>query len=416
MSSLCGKAAGIDVHKRMLVVVVLDSTDPEQDVAVKRFGATHSQLAELSAFLRAHRVAEVAMESTAQYWRPVWMALEGEFALTLAQARSTRAPRGRKWDEADARRIARRLLADDLTVSYVPGPEQRDWRLLARTRIAMSGMLVEIRNQMEQVLEQAQIKLTSVVSDVLGVSGRRMLRAIIDGERDVERLAALAHRTLRASREELADALNGAPTAAQCLVLKLYLDQIETLERDMAVLEQELAQAQSSHAGAIARLCAMPGFSACAAQQVIAEVGPRAEAFASAAKLASWIGVCPGQQESAGVVTSARSAKGNRTLRRLFAQIAWAAIASKGSEAARRYRRWLPSKGAAKAAWAVAHYMVRVTWKILHDAVDYVPPDASALDRRAVMRRANRVAADLRRLGFTITITPLSIGAEVAAG
>jgi transposase len=416
MSSLCGKAAGIDVHKKMLVVVVLDGANPELDVAVGRFGTTSSQLGELRVFLQEHGVANVAMESTAQYWRPVWMALEGGFALTLAQARSTRAPRGRKWDEADARRIARRLLADDLTVSYVPGPEQRDWRLLARTRIAMSGLLVQARNQIEQVLEQGQIKLTSVVSDVLGVSGRRMLRAIIAGERDAGRLAQLGHRTLRASREELADALHGAPTAAQCLVLRLYLDQIEALERDMAELERELAQAQSAHAGAIARLCAMPGFSACAAQQVIAEVGPRAEAFASAAKLASWIGVCPGQQESAGVVTSSRSPKGNCTLRRLFAQIAWAAIASKGSEAARRYRRWLPSKGAAKAAWAVAHYMVRVTWRVLHDAVDYVPRDPSALDHRAVMRRVNRVVADLRRMGFALTITPLLRGAPRSAG
>lgn len=138
---------------------------------------------------------------------------------------------------------------------------------------------------------------------------------------------------------------------------------------------------------------------------MIAEIGPRAEAFASAAKLASWIGVCPGQQESAGRSGSARSPKGNRTLRRLFSQIAWAAIASKGSQAARRYRRLL-SKGAGRAAWAVAHYMVRLTWKLLHDALDYLPPDPSALDRRALLRRANRVIADLRRLGFSVSITP----------
>jgi len=350
VSIVCGRAAGIDVHKKMLVVVVLDSTDPEHDVAVGRYGTTHSRLSELRAFLRARGVEQVAMESTAQYWRPVWMALEGEFALTLAQARSTRAPRGRKWDLADARRIARRLLADDLPVSYVPPPEQRDWRLLARTRVAMTEMLTQIRNQIGQVLEQAQIKLSSVVSDVLGVSGRRMLKAVIAGERDAERLAEPGRQKLHASREELADALHGNPTVAQRLVLQLYLDQIEKLERDMATLERELAAAQTAQQRAIVRLCAIPGYSARAAQQVIAEIGPCAAAFASAGKLASWIGVCPGQQESAGESCGARSAKGNRMLRRLFSQIAWAAIAAKGSEAGRRYRRLL-CKGAGKAAW-----------------------------------------------------------------
>lgn len=408
MSIVCGRVAGIDVHKRILVVVVVDSADPNQDVAVGKFGTTHGKLSELVAFLRAHKVQQVAMESTAQYWRPVWMALEGEFALQLAQARSTRAPRGRKWDEADARRIARRLLADDLTVSYVPGPEQRDWRLLERTRVALTEMLIQVRNQIEQVLEQAQIKLTSVVSDVLGVSGRRMLQGLIAGDRQAAQLAELGHPNLRASREELADALSGNVTAAQRLVLRLYVEQIEKLEGDIRQLDQELAAQQSAHQQVIAHLCTIPGYSVCAAQQVLAEVGPRAAAFASAGKLASWIGICPGQQESAGEPGSPRSAKGNRILRRLFSQIAWAAIASKGSEAKRRYCR-LQAKGAGKAAWAIAHYLVRVTWRILRDQVDYVPPDTSTLDRRTLVRRANRVIADLRRIGFTVIVTPPQI-------
>lgn len=254
MSIVCGRVAGIDVHKRILVVVVVDSADPNQDVAVGKFGTTHGKLSELVAFLRAHKVQQVAMESTAQYWRPVWMALEGEFALQLAQARSTRAPRGRKWDEADARRIARRLLADDLTVSYVPGPEQRDWRLLERTRVALTEMLIQVRNQIEQVLEQAQIKLTSVVSDVLGVSGRRMLQGLIAGDRQAAQLAELGHPNLRASREELADALSGNVTAAQRLVLRLYVEQIEKLEGDIRQLDQELAAQQSAHQQVIAHL------------------------------------------------------------------------------------------------------------------------------------------------------------------
>src|SRR5215467_1477630 len=159
------------------------------------------------------------MESTAQYWRPVWMALEGEFRLTLAQARSTRGRRGRKWDKADARRIAKRLLSGDLTVSYVPPPEQRDWRLLSRTQVAMRESLVRLRNQVEVLLEQAQIKLSSVVSDLFGRSGRRMLEALLQGMEDPAELASLGDRRLRASKEELADALTGRLTEAHRIVL-----------------------------------------------------------------------------------------------------------------------------------------------------------------------------------------------------
>ena len=162
-----GTLAGMDVHKKTVVVVVLQGMEPDQDYAGGIFGTTQFGLRELVAFLREKGVTDAAMESTAQYWRPVWMALEGEFRMTLAQARSTRARRGRRWDKADARRIARRWLSGDLTVSYVPSPEQRDWRLLSRTLVAMRESLVRLRNQIEVSLEQAQIKLSSVVSDLL---------------------------------------------------------------------------------------------------------------------------------------------------------------------------------------------------------------------------------------------------------
>ena len=154
MESVYGMVAGIDMHKKTVVVVVLQSVQPDQDHASGIFGTMRLGLQELVAFLREHGVTYVAMESTAQYWRPVWMALEGEFRLTLAQARSTRGRRGRKWDKADARRIAKRLLSGDLTVSYVPSPEQRDWRLLSRTQVAMRESLVRVRNQIEVLLDK----------------------------------------------------------------------------------------------------------------------------------------------------------------------------------------------------------------------------------------------------------------------
>src|SRR5215831_9335365 len=187
-------------------------------------------------FLRQQGVTHAAMESTAQYWRPVWMALEGEFSLTLAQASSTQARRGRKWDKADARRIGKRLLSGDLTVSYVPSAEQRDWRLLSRTQVAMRQSLVRLRNQIAVLLEQAQIKLSSIVSDILGKSGRRMLSALIQGIQDPVQLAALADRRLHASKEQLADALSGQLTKIQQIVLQLYLRQIESIEKQISDL------------------------------------------------------------------------------------------------------------------------------------------------------------------------------------
>jgi transposase len=240
------------------------------------------------------------MESTAQYWRPVWMTLEEEFTLTLAQARSTRAPRGRKWDKADARRIAKRLLSGDLTVSYVPPPEQRDWRLLSRTQVAMRESLVRLRNQIEVLLEQAQIKLSSVVSDLFGKSGRRMLEALLQGMEDPAELASLGDRRLHAGKEQLADALTGRLTEAHRIVLRLLLQQIDQIEQHVIDLDRALAQALAAHQEAVERLCEIPGIGVRTAQYLIAETGSGAEPFESPGKLASWVAICPGQQESAG--------------------------------------------------------------------------------------------------------------------
>jgi transposase len=398
--------AGIDVHKKVLWIVVVDSADTSQDVAFGKFGTTGQGLNEMRAFLARHDVTHVAMESTAEYWRPVWMALEDQFELTLTQARAVHAPRGRKRDKEDARRIARRLLSGDLKVSYVPGPEQREWRLLSRTRIALAESLVRLRNQIETILEHAQIKLTSVVSDVLGLSGRRMLRALIDGVTDPAVLAGLGHHRLQASKETLTDALTGRITAAQRLVLRIQLDEIEQIERHMQELEEALAKAQAEYQDAVTRLCEIPGIGVLAAQQIIAEIGPEAKAFDSAAQLASWVGVSPGRQESAGISTSNHCPKGNRVLRRVLAQSAWAAIIRNGSETQRRYRRWVIRMGAQKAAWAVAHYLLRVIWKILHDHLHYVAPDAATLDRQSLLNKIQRTAARLRKFGYTVTVSP----------
>jgi len=185
------KVAGIDVHKKMLAVVVANTRDMEMEFECRRFGTTVSELRHLSGWLQERAVQEVVMESTAQYWKPVWIALEGQCRLHLAQARSNRGPRGRKTDFRDAKRAVNRLLSGDLILSYVPEAEQRGWRTLTRTKYQLTRDKVRLQGQWESLLEECQIKLSSVVSDLLGASGRRILRALAEGETNPERLAEL---------------------------------------------------------------------------------------------------------------------------------------------------------------------------------------------------------------------------------
>jgi transposase len=399
------KIAGIDIHKKMLAVVVADARDTELNFEARRFGTTVSELHQLLAWLQELAVKEVAMESTAQYWKPVWLALEGQFRLHLAQARSNRGPRGRKTDFRDAKRIVSRLLSGDLILSYVPDLEQRCWRTLTRSRYQLRMDRVRLQNQLENLLEDMQIKLSSVVSDLLGQSGRRILRALADGEHDPARLASLGSRRLHASKEELQDALSGELRPLHRQLLSLYLARLELIESQMDTLEKSIAQALNSHEEAVARLVELPGVGVDSAQQIIAEIGPKAAAFPSAGQLASWVGVCPGRQESAGESSSDRSAKGNRTMRRLLNQLAHAAVKKNGCHLQQVFRRLMPRMGYAKAIWAIAHRLCRLIWKVLHDGVSYFEQGA-VLNPRAEKERCRRLVAELRRLGYQVALTP----------
>jgi transposase len=345
------------------------------------------------------------MESTAQYWRPVWIALEGHFRLPLAQPRSTLAPRGRKSDFADALRIVRRLLAEDLTLSYVPDREQRQWRTMTRMRVRMTTQQARLRNQMEGLLEEGRIKLWCVISDLLGVSGRAILWAMVRGTTDPAELAALANQRIATPTAQIEEALRGQLGPASRLLLKMLLEQGEQLAKHIEQLETQMITALQSWEQATTRLLEIPGISRVAAHQIIAEVGPEASAFLAPEKLASWVGVCPGTNQSAEVSHSARSAKGNPMLRRLLTQCAWAAVKVKDSIFDKKFRTLLPRLGAKPAIWAIAHRLLRVIWKVLHDKVDYV--EQGILDPASVERRRKRYVRQLRKLGFAVTLTPL---------
>ena len=421
------RVAGIDVHKKMLAVVVADvAGDGEFVFNRRRVGTRPSELHELAAWLVGQAVEEVVMESTAQYWRPVWETLERAWqparrtrdgapmagTLHLAQAQSNKGRRGRKRDFTDAERLVKRLVAQELVLSFVLDAEQRLWRTVMRRKYQLTRNRVQVHNRIEALLEEAHLKLSRLVSDLLGLSARRMLKALAEGETDP---AALADRRLRATPEQLSDALGAAsdlnPVYRQ--LIGMALDELALVEAQMRQLDHEMARLLGPHQGAVERLAEVPGLGVDSAQQIIAEVGPTAGTFPSAKQLASWAGTCPGAEESAGVNTSHRSPSGNRQMRRLLSPsgnrqmrrllhvAANAAVKTKGSIFQLVYRRLVPRLGHAQAIGAIAHRLCRLIWRILHERVRYQERGPEVSWAR-IQRRAAKMIRELRSLGYRV--------------
>jgi len=413
------RIAGIDVHKKMLAVVVADvEVQGEYQFERIRYGSNPEQLRLLAAWLIEHEVEEVVMESTAQYWKPVWGALEQYWkpsgqkrettgpmsgTLHLAQAQSNRGPRGRKKDFPDAERLVKRLVANELSLSFVPDAEQRLWRTVMRRKYQLTRNRVQLQNRLEALLEEAHIKLSSLVSDLLGASARRMLKALADGETDPAALASLADKNLRATPAQLCDAL-GACTELNPVyrrLLKMFLEELQLIDQQIGQLDKEMATLLGQHQTAVERLAEVPGLGVDSAQQIIAEVGATAATFPSAKQLSSWVGACPGDEESAGVSKSHRSPKGNRHMRRILNQCANAAAKSKGTIFEIVYRRLVSRLGHNQTIGAIAHRLCRLIWIILHQNVRYEErgPSVSAKSRQ---RRTHKMIRELRNLGYRV--------------
>ena len=399
------KIAAIDVHKKLLVVVVIDSAQPEVVVASRKFGTGAAELRALSAWLGAHGVTEVVMESTAQYWKPVWMELEPHLRLHLAQAHSNKAPKSRKSDLADAKRLARRFVAGELMLSFIPEPAQRAWRMVTRGRLELVRDRVRLHNQIESLLEQGRIKLSSAVSDLLGASGRRILRALANGQTDPAVLAALGDSHLKCGLPVLVDALTGSMNPILCRLLAQHLDRVELLDTQIEELNKQAAAELLQYQDTVTRLIEIPGIGAEAAQEILAEIGPNAAAFPSAAQMASWIGVCPGSNESAGQNHSGRCAKGNRFLRRLLCQAAQAAVRTNNSHLQSIFQRLVVRLGYVKAVWAIAHRMAKIVWNIPHKGARFIEFNP-ARSPQAVKRAINHHLKALRNLGYNLPAAP----------
>jgi len=413
------RIAGIDVHKKKLAVVVADvEVHDEYQFERRWFGSNPEQLRLLAEWLIEQQVEEAVMESTAQYWKPVWGALERYWkptcqnregagrmsgTLHLAQALSNRGRRGRKNDFRDAERLVKRLVSQELTLSFVPDAEQRLWRTLTRTKYQRTRDKVRLQNQLEALLEEAHIKLSSLVSDLLGVSARRMLKALAEGETDPAALAALADQRLRATPAELRDAL-GACTELNPVyrrLVKLALVDLHLIEEQIGQLDQEIASLLREHQEAVQRLTEVPGLGVDSVQQIIAEIGAKAATFPSAANLVSWVGACPGEDETAGVNRSKHSPKGNRQMRRILYEAANAAVKHKGSIFEIVYRRLVLRLGHNKTIGAIANRLCQLIWIILHKGIRY-EERGPAVSEKSKRLRTTRMIRTLRNLGYRV--------------
>jgi transposase len=417
------RIAGIDVHKKMLAVVIADvATEEAYSFQRRKFLTLPEQLQQLCEWLVEQEVEEAVMESTAQYWQPVWGMLEQHWQparrnregagsnagqLHLAQAQSNRGKRGRKNDFGDAERLVKRLVSGELDLSFVPDPEQRLWRSVTRCKSQLTRQRARLQSQIESLLEQAHIKLSSVVSDLLGVSAQRMLAAIAEGENNPQVLAAMAEENMKATPEQFCNALSAVRNCHPAFrrLLGILLGQVHQIEANIEELQLMAAESMGSHQEALVRLAEVPGLGPDSALQIIAEIGPRADAFPSAKNLASWAGVIPGEEVSAEHNASTHSPKGNRQLRRILTEAAHAALKTKGSIFHVKHQRLIRTLRYKDVVWRLAHLLCRIVWKILHDGVRYEErgPEVNA---KATRKRAMRMIRQLRAMGFQIQPPP----------
>jgi transposase len=364
--------AGLDIHKKTVVACVRRvGPDGRVDRHVRTFGTMTADLLALTDWLEAEGVRHVAMESTGVYWKPVFHLLEGRFEVLLANAHRLKQVPGRKTDVKDAEWIAQLLQFGLLSPSFIPPPPVRELRDLTRQRAQLVRDRTAVVNRVQKVLEDANIKLASVASDPLGVSGRAMIRALIAGEEDPGVLAELARRRLRGKIPALKQALHGRVTDHHRFLLRALLGQVESLEGLIAQFDDPIGRALAPFVEATRRLRTIPGVGQQTAEVIVAEIGTDMTQFPSAGHLASWAGLCPGNDQSAGKRRSGRTTKGSQWLRTALVQAAWAASHTKETVFSTTYRRWSKRLGKKKALVAVARKMLVVAYHLLKDQQEY---------------------------------------------
>jgi transposase len=372
MDVLHACCAGLDVHKRTVVACVR-RVDPAGKVSknIKTFATMTRDLLDLADWLGVQGVTTLAMESTGTYWKPIFNILESRFKVVLVNAHHIKQVPGRKTDVKDSEWIAQLLQHGLLRASFIPPLTTRELRDLTRQRTQLVGEKTAVANRLQKVLEDANIKLGSVASNVLGVSGRAMIEAIIRGEHDPVKLAELARRRLRGKIPQLQLALRGSVTEHHRFLLRTQMDHLAHLERLIDQYETRIEEVLRPSGESVGRLTTIPGIDVRVAQVVVAEIGLEMDRFPTAGHLSSWAGLASGNHESAGKRQSGRTTPGNRWLKTALVQAAWAASRAKGTHLAKKFHRIARNRGKKRAAIAVAHTLLVIIYHLLKQGTAY---------------------------------------------
>jgi transposase len=404
MDVMYRRCAGLDVHKDSVVACVRVHDLAGARHVVESFGTTTQALLQLADWLTGHEVTHVAMEATGVYWKPVWHVLEDSFELVLANAMHIKNVPGRKTDVNDATWIADLLAHGLIRASFVPPTAIQAMRTLMRTRKQLVRERAQHVQRIQKTLEDANLKIASVVSDVSGTSGRAILRALIDGETSPEKLLAVTTGRLRADRKSLIEALRGRVRSHHRFLLKLHLEQIEGLEKSIAAVDVEVGSTLEPFRAKVARLITMPGISDVAAQVIVSEIGVDMSRFPTAGHLVSWAGLCPRNDESAGKRRSTRLRQGAPWLKATLTQAAWSAARAKKGYLRAQFLRLKSRRGPKKAIMAVAASMITAAYYMLRDDVDYRDLGTDHFDRSDRAKTAKRLVKRLGDLGYAVDI------------
>jgi len=412
--------AGLDVHKETVVACVRVSAGGRAVRECQTFGTTTEQLQALLTWLQGHGCSQVAMEATGVYWMPIWKVLsDGDFTLVVANAAHIKAVPGRKTDMNDAMWLSDLAAFGLIRASFVPEESVQELRTLMRTRKQVVRDQTRHVQRIQKTLTEANIKLDSVVSDIMGVSGQRIIRAMLEGVRSPARLAALAHRGVKASPKQLYDALHGRLTEHHRFLLGLHLRQWEALEAVLVSIDQEVDDRldrldtevtpdEASFSGLIRLLVTIPGVSILAARTILSEIGRDMSRFPTAGHLIAWAGMCPGQNESAGHRKPSRLRKGAPWLKTMLVQCAWAAKRKKDSYYQAQFLRLRSRRGPQKAICAVAASILTAIYHMLRNGTVHHDLGAGHFEQRSIASKAKQLVQKLARLGFNVSLEPIN--------
>jgi transposase len=401
------RCAGLDVHKKTVsaCISVCDAEGTKQQ-QVRVFGTFTSDLLALADWLKEHGVAHVAMEATGVYWRPVWAVLEGQFEQMLVNPQHIKAVPGRKTDAKDCEWIADLLQHGLLKGSFVPATPIQDLRDLTRYRAELRQSQNRVANRIQKFLEQANLKLSSVASNALGVSGRQMLEAIIGGQDSPQQLAQMARGQLRKKIPQLEQALQGRVRDHHRFLLAEYLDEWEALGERIRRMEAEIDKRIGPFESSVALWQTMPGVDRVTACNLVAEIGVDMHQFPTAPQLASWAALCPGNHESAGKRKSGKTREGNKWLRRSLCQAAWAVTRKKNCYLSAQFKRLAARRGVKRAVMAVAHTMLIIGYHMLKTGQGYYELGGNYLEQINKDQLQRYFVKRLQRLGLKVTVEP----------